>query len=45
MEFPPRAVDVELSATEAVVVALDPYLQRLCSGGDIPVESGNLFPS
>ena len=43
--FPPRAVDAEWSAAEAVVAALDPDLQRLCSGGDIPVESSILFPS
>ena len=36
--FPPRAVDAELSAAEAVVAAPDPDLQRLCSGGDIPAE-------
>ena len=27
------------------MAALDPNLRRLCSGGDIPVESSILFPS
>ena len=44
--FPPRAVGVELGlAAEVVVAALDPDLQRLCSGKDTSVESNILFPS